>query len=92
MFFLLDEKHPPLKKLPVGTAKSEVGVAKSPVGVAKSGVGAGRRRRDFFSEKIFFRKIFFPVSSVMHLDEKLGPSRPAGREVLAFLGGPCTFF
>ena len=40
---------------------------------------------------IFFR-IFFRVSSVMHVDEKLGPSRPAGREVLAFLGGPCTFF
>jgi len=28
----------------------------------------------------------------MHVDEKLGPSRSAGREVLAFLGGPCTFF
>ena len=28
----------------------------------------------------------------MCVDEKLGPSRSAGREVLAFLEGPCTFF
>ena len=80
-----------LKTSNLNTPKSPDPTSKSPVGVAKSGVGAGRRRRDFFSEKIFFRKNFFPVSSVMHLDEKLGPSRPAGQSA-RFSGRPVHIF
>ena len=57
----------------------------------KVGSGPAAAAAIFFRKKFFSEKNF-PVSSVMHLDEKLGPSRPAGREVLAFLGGPCTFF
>ena len=59
----------------------------SPVGTAKSGFGTGRRRHDFFENKIIYFKnnyLFFRVSSVMHVDSRpRPPSRPGGARFFA---------